>query len=59
VDVVDGGAGHPPVEAGVVADEEPFLDGSFADASLLDEPFVDGSLFWASDDVDVERLSLR
>jgi hypothetical protein len=30
------------------------------DVSLLGEPFVDGSLFfWASDDVGVERLSLR
>jgi hypothetical protein len=44
----------------VVADEESLLDGSFAEESLVDEPFVDGSLFfWASDVVDVERLSLR
>jgi hypothetical protein len=60
VEVVDGGAGHPPVEAGVVVDDEPVLEGSLvADESLVDEPFFDGSLFAASDADDVERLSLR
>jgi hypothetical protein len=48
----------------VLADDEPdvdgsFLEGSFEDDSLEDEPFFDDSLFAASDDVDVERLSLR
>jgi hypothetical protein len=48
----------------VLEDDEPFLEGSFLegsfeDDSLVDEPFFDDSLFAASDDVDVERLSLR
>ena len=61
MDVVDGGSGHPPVGAGVVVVvvDEPFLDGSFADDPSVDEPFFDGSLFGVSDDVVVERLSLR
>jgi hypothetical protein len=48
----------------VLVDDEPFLEGSFLEASfedesLVEEPFFDDSLFAASDDVDVERLSLR
>jgi hypothetical protein len=48
----------------VVVDDEPFvegsfLEGSFEDDSLVDEPFFDDSLFAASADVDVDRLSLR
>jgi hypothetical protein len=71
VDVVDGGASHPPVEAGVVDDEllpdEPFVD-SFFVAPSFDEPsfddsvlapFFEGSLFGASDELDAGRLSLR
>jgi hypothetical protein len=59
VDVGDGGAGHPLVEAGVVVVDEPFLDGFLAGDSFGDEPFFDGSLAGLSDVVVVERLSLR
>ena len=72
MDVVDGGASHPPVGAGVVDDEllpdellpdEPFAEDSFfVDPSLDDAvlaPFFEGSLFGASDELDAGRLSLR
>ena len=59
VDVVDGGAGHPPVGAGVLVVVEPFAEESFFAGSVFLVPSVDGSVFGASEDVVVERLSLR
>jgi hypothetical protein len=59
VDVVDGGSRHPPVGAGALDVVEPLAEESFFAGSVFFVPLVDGSLFGASEDVDVERLSLR